>query len=84
MRNKLKLKEGCLMKDLEKNKNILIEVIDEITAEADDLLKESKDDYNSGQMLAYATALGIIKTCLAGEDLKEFGLDYDIDKKYLL
>ena len=72
------------MKDLAKNKDILVEVIDEITAEADELLNETKDDYNNGQMLAYATALGIIKTCLSGYDLKEFGLDYDIDKKYLL
>ena len=84
MLNRLKLKEGSLMKDLGKNKDILIEVIDEITAEADELLNEPKDDYNNGQMLAYSTALGIIKTCLAGSDLKEFGLDYDIDKKYLL
>lgn len=72
------------MKDLAKNKDILIEIVDEITAEADELLKEKKDDYNNGQMLAYATALGIIKTCLAGQDLKKYGLDYDIDKKYLL
>lgn len=78
------MKGECLMKDLAKNKDILVEVIDEITAEADELLNETKDDYNNGQMLAYATALGIIKTCLSGYDLKEFGLDYDIDKKYLL
>lgn len=72
------------MKGLAKNKDVLIEIIDEITAEADELLNETKNDYNNGQMLAYATALGIIKTCLSGEDLKEYELDYDIDKKYLL
>ena len=63
---------------------VLVEIIDEITAELDELLEEEKTDYNNGQMLAYANALGIIKTCLSGYDLKEFGLDYDIDKKYLL
>ena len=73
------------MSDLMKNKNILIEAIDEITEEADELLQaEDKDEYTNGQLLAYATALGIIKTCLSGYDLKEYGLDYDIDKKYLL
>jgi hypothetical protein len=63
---------------------VLVEIIDEITAELDELSEEEKTDYNNGQMLAYANALGIIKTCLSGYDLKEFGLDYDIDKKYLL
>lgn len=72
------------MKDSAKNKDILVEIIDEITAEADELQNEAKNDHTSGQMLAYATALGIIKTCLSGYDLKEYGLDYDIDKKYLL
>lgn len=72
------------MSERMKNKDILLEVVEEITAEADELLEEGKNDYTSGQLLAYATALGIIKTCLAGEDLDEFGLDYDIDKKYLL
>lgn len=72
------------MKNKIKNKDILGEIIEEITSEVDELLEEEKNDYNSGQMLAYATALGIIKTCLSGYDLKEYGLDYDIDKKYLL
>lgn len=72
------------MSEKMKNKDILLEVIEEITAEADELLEEEKTDYTSGQLLAYANTLGIIKTCLVGEDLDEFGLDYDIDKKYLL
>lgn len=72
------------MNEKMKNKDVLLEVIEEITAEAGELLEGEKTDYASGQLLAYATALGIIKTCLAGEDLDEFGLDYDIDKKYLL
>lgn len=76
------------MKDLAKNKDVLIEIIDEITAEADELLNDTHDedspDYINGQLLAYATALGIIKSCLSGYELKEYGLDYDIDKKYLL
>lgn len=70
------------MNDLENN--VLIETIDEILAEADELLEEEKTDYTSGQLIAYATVLGIIRDCLSGYDLKEFGLDFDIDKKYIL
>ena len=71
-------KEVVMMKDL------LIEIIEEIQKEADEILQEKQTDYEYGQLLAYATSLGIIKTCLASENLKDFGLDYDIDKKYLL
>ena len=70
------------MKDL--GNNVLIETISEIIAEADELLEYEDNDYKSGQLLAYATALGIIRDSLSGYDLKEFGLDFDIDKKYLL
>lgn len=72
------------MKEKNANKDILREIIEELTTEADELLQDEKNDYNNGQMLAYANALGIIKTCLLGENLDEYGLDYDIDKKYLL
>ena len=65
-------------------KELLIEIVEEIQSEADEILKEKKTEYNYGQLLAYATSLGIIKTCLAGENIKDYGLDYDIDKKYLL
>lgn len=72
------------MKRTISNNDVLTEIISEITSEADELLKEEKNEMVFGQKLAYATALGIIKTCLSGYDLKKYGLDYDIDKKYLL
>lgn len=62
---------------------LLIEIIEEVKGEAEEVLQSDKSDYEHGQLLAYATVVGIIKTCLAGEDLAAFGLDYDIDKKYL-
>lgn len=71
------------MKDLENS--VLIELIEDLTEKADELLKEkSEDAYNQGQLLAYADALEVIQDALAGYDLKEFKLDYDIEKKYLL
>ncbi len=65
-------------------KDLLIEIIEEIQREADEILQEKQTEYDDGQLLAYATSLGIIKTCLAGENLEDYGIDYDIDKKYLL
>ena len=78
-----KIVEYC-RKEVDKLKDLLIEIIEEIQREADEILKEKQTNYDDGQLLAYATSLGIIKTCLAGENLEDFGLDYDIDKKYLL
>ena len=72
------------MKDLERN--ALLDVIEDITEKVDELLaqKENQNDFNSGQLLAYADVLEVIQDFLAGYDLKEFKLDYDIEKKYLL
>lgn len=73
------------MKDLEMNKNLLFDVIYETKENADEILNSSeKSDYEQGQLLAYATVLSIIRDVLSGYDLKEYGLDFDIDKKYLL
>ena len=52
-------------------KYLLIEIIEEIQREADEILHEKQTEYDDGQLLA----------C---ENLKDYGLDYDIDKKYLL
>lgn len=82
MQSKQRLKGGFWVKDLANN--VLIETISEIIEEADGLLEEEQNDYTSGQLLAYATALGIIRDSLSGYNVKEFGLDFDIDKKYLL
>lgn len=71
------------MKDLG-NKNVLTEAVNEIIIEANEVLQNSKNtDYENGQLLAYATALGIIKDTLSGYNLKDYGLDFDIDEKYL-
>lgn len=73
------------MIDLESRKNILMQSVEDILIEADEILAiKDKTLYQQGQLLAYATALGIIKTSLSGYDLSEFKLDFDIDKKYLL
>lgn len=61
-----------------------MEVVEGITELADEIKKkEDKNDIDNGQLIAYAEALSIIKASCTGYDLKELGLDYDIDKKYL-
>ncbi|WP_322184421.1 hypothetical protein [Neglectibacter caecimuris] len=53
------------------------EAADEINA------KRSKDSQDYGQLLAYAESLCIIRDACDPDILKEIGLDFDIDKKYL-
>lgn len=66
------------------NKDLLIEVIENIKEIADDLkTEETQNDVQYGQLLAYAEVLSIIKDTHAGYDLKELGLDFDIDERYL-
>ena len=85
MQNRQKLKGEFTMKDSKMNKNLLLDIITETKENADEVCNSSeKTDYEQGQLLAYATVLSIIRDVLSGYDLKEYGLDFDIDKKYLL
>ena len=66
------------------NKDILFEIIDNIK-EADYELKGQNDrtEVEYGELLAYAESLSIIKDACMGYDLKELGLDFDIDATFL-
>ncbi len=66
------------------NVNILQEIVEELLRQADTLSeKESLDPMEQGELLAYAEALCIMQDAMAGYDLSEVGLDFDVDKKYL-
>lgn len=67
----------------EKEKNILKDIIKEIINYADEELNTKRDDFVNGKILAYNEVLSIIKAYLTGYNLKEFKLDFDIDKKYI-
>lgn len=70
------------MSDLEKS--LIHDMVQFIMENADEVLAEKdKTDYSKGQLLAYTSVLDIIKDTLSGYDLKEFGLDYDVEEKYL-
>jgi hypothetical protein len=66
-----------------KEKTILKDIISEILANANEELSMERDDFTNGKILAYNEVLSIIKNYLTGYDLKEFELDFDIDKKYI-
>ena len=66
------------------NTDLIIEIIENVKELADKLKHENySDKVATGQILAYAEVLGIIKGAYAGEDMKALGLDFDIDKRYL-
>lgn len=63
---------------------ILKDITREIIQNADEVLKEKDgSEFYEGKILAYNEVLSIIKDYLTGYDLKEFGLDIDIDSKYV-
>lgn len=68
------------------NKNLLREIVENIMEAADELRERESgelDPMEFGQLLAYAESLCIIRDALAGYELEEIGLDFDIDERYL-
>ena len=67
------------------NKNNIREIVEGIMDAADELLeKPERDLVEDGRLIAYAESLSIIRDACAGYELREIGLDYDIDAKYLV
>ena len=66
------------------NEHLMREIAENIIEAADELLeKENRDLVEQGQLIAYAETLSIIQDALSGYDLAAFGLDFDVDAKYL-
>lgn len=67
------------------NKNNIREIVEGIVDAADELFEKTERDLvEQGQLIAYAESLSIIRDACAGYDLKEIGLDFDIDARYLV
>ena len=67
------------------NKNMIREIVEGIVDAADELIKKKdRDLVEQGELIAYAESLSIIQDAMAGYDLAEIGLDFDIDARYLL
>lgn len=66
------------------NENLMLEIVGGIMEVADELLAVgNRNDVENGQLMAYAESLCIIQDALSGYDLKKYGLDFDVDAKYL-
>ena len=66
-------------------KFIISRVIDNANDALDESIQNNGDDFYKGRKLAYYEILDSIKNELEarGQDLKEFGLDIDLEKTYL-
>ena len=71
------------------NESTIKFIISRVIENANDALEETKkakaDDFDKGRKLAYYEILDTIKSELEANDadLKEFGLDIDLEKTYL-
>lgn len=66
-------------------KNLIKEIVEGIIESADELhANKERDLVQQGELIGYAESLSIIRDALAGQDLAEYGLDFDIDDKYLI
>jgi hypothetical protein len=61
----------------------LKQIIENIIAVADERLQEESSPYVNGELTGYAESLTIIQEQLSADERKQYGLDFDIDKKYM-
>lgn len=66
------------------SKERMADIVESIKELADEIhSQKNKDPQEFGQLLAYAEALSIIRDAVDSSDLREIGLDFDIDARYL-
>lgn len=66
------------------NKNLMLEIVENIKELADELSnQEHLTEIQYGELIGYVETLSIIQSAYAGYDLKEIGLDFDVDKRFL-
>ena len=65
------------------DKTKMLIIVTEIIGAAEEI-KEKREisEQEFGQICAYAEALTIIKETCSGENLKDIGLDFDIDRRF--
>ena len=64
--------------------DMLSDIVSSIMESADEVKEKTNPDAQDyGRLLAYAEVLSIIRDSCGSDDLKEIGLDFDIDARYL-
>ena len=58
--------------------------IDYIKESIEETKQEEKNDYNFGVVVGYVESLSILKSLYDEDEWKSIGLDFDLDKKYLV
>lgn len=61
----------------------LKQIIESIISVADERLQEDSSPHVNGELIGYAESLTIIQEQLSDDERKLYGLDFDIDKKYM-
>ncbi len=58
--------------------------VDYIKESIEEMKQEEKNDYNFGVVVGYVESLSILKSLYDEDEWKAIGLDFDLDKKYLV
>lgn len=58
--------------------------VDYIKESIEEMKQEEKNDYNFGVVVGYVESLSILKSLYDEDEWKVIGLDFDLDKKYLV
>ena len=66
------------------NNELMVDFVTAVIESADEVKEKPVNDLQDyGQLLAYAEVLSILRDLCTPEELQRFGLDFDIDKRYL-
>lgn len=71
--------------DEETLKYIIARLVERADEAMQEYINDKDNDFKNGQSLAYYEMLDILRTelDLSEQDLNEFGLDFDLEEKYL-
>lgn len=58
--------------------------VDYIKESIEEMKQDEKNDYNFGVVVGYVESLSILKSLYDEDEWKAIGLDFDLDKKYLV
>lgn len=71
--------------DEETLKYIIARLVERADEAMQEYINDKDNDFKNGRLLAYYKMLDILRTelDLSEQDLNEFGLDFDLEEKYL-
>ena len=67
----------------ETTKAVLKDIFDDILEQLDEVKSDINDSHNRGRLLAYVDTLKTVRSYIDKDVWRDFGIDFDIDSKYL-